>query len=141
MTDKIDYSLFKKALLNLELQYKNLTTLTNEETLIVEAVQESVIQRFEICCDLTWKILKKYLSKTLGLPDVPNAPKPIFRLAYENKMLSSDMNFWLNYIDIRNSTSHDYNGEKAKAAIELMEHFINDIINLYEKMSNEQWKI
>ena len=139
MTKKIDYSLFKKALKNLELQYENFKTLGKQPVLIEEGIKESVIQRFEIVCDLMWKILRKYLMQELGLLDITSAPKPVLREAFLNKLLPSDMSFWFDYIDVRNGTSHDYSGEKAQKAIELMDGFIKDAIKLYETMSGETW--
>ena len=140
MTKNIDYSFFKKALKNLEMQYSNMKTLEDYPVLMKEAVAESVIQRFEICSDLMWKILRKYLNLELGLSEVPSAPKSVFRMAFENKLLPSDIGLWLNYIDVRNNTSHDYSGEKAQMAIDFMSNFISDAIKLYEVMSKEVWK-
>jgi nucleotidyltransferase substrate binding protein (TIGR01987 family) len=139
MTEKIDYTSFEKALKNLEERYGDFKTMGEQPIWIEESVKESVIQRFEIVCDLMWKFLRKHLGVELGLPEVPNAPKPVFREAFVNKLLPSDMSFWLDYIDVRNGTSHDYSGEKAQMAIELMDNFIRDVIKLYETMSGEIW--
>ena len=63
----IDYGNFSKALKNLELQYDNYKNLDDElPELMKEAVSESVIQRFEICYDTMWKILKRHLQEVLG---------------------------------------------------------------------------
>ena len=62
----IDYGNFSKALKNLELQYDNYKNLDDElPELMKEAVSESVIQRFEICYDTMWKILKRHLQEVL----------------------------------------------------------------------------
>lgn len=136
----IDYDKFKQSLTLLESQYHHLQTL--DDTLpdwLQEAVAESVIQRFETCYDCMWKVLKRYLKNSLGLPDVPNSPKPLFRIANENRLLPSDVTQWLIYADSRIDTSHDYDGEKAKAALDLMGAFIKDSVALYETMSGESW--
>ena len=86
-----------------------------------------------------WKVLKRYLKNSLGLPDVPNSPKPLFRIANENRLLPTDVAQWLIYADSRIGTSHDYDGEKAKAALDLMGVFIKDVVALYEIMSEESW--
>ena len=63
----IDYENFSKALKNLELQYDNYKNLDDElPEIMKEAVSESVIQRFEICYDTMWKILKRHLQEVLG---------------------------------------------------------------------------
>ena len=98
-----------------------------------------MIQRFETCYDCLWKVLKRYLSEGLGLPDMPNSPRPIFRLAHENDLFDSPLERWLQYAEARIDTSHDYDGEKAKACLALMPDFIADAIGLYRKMSGAAW--
>lgn len=137
----IQYDKFEKSLRHLSLQFKNLGNLDSDlSELNKEAVAESVIQRFETCYDCMWKVLKRYLNDELGLPEVPNSPKPIFRLANENKLLTSDISKWLTYADARIGTSHDYSGEKAQAALDLMSDFIDDSLGLYQTMSGKSWK-
>ena len=136
----IDYEKFKRSLVLLESQFSHWQTLdTNLPVWMQEAVSESVIQRFETCYDCMWKVLKRYLREDLGLPSVPNSPKPIFRIANENRLFESEVTQWLVYADTRINTSHDYDGEKAKAALALMGDFIRDAIDLYQKMSGEDW--
>ena len=105
-----------------------------------EGIAESVIQRFETCYDCLWKVLKGYLMEELGIVESPNSPKPVFRLANENRLLRSPVERWLRYADARTDTSHDYDGEKAKAALKLVPNFIDDGIRLYRTMSGETWR-
>jgi nucleotidyltransferase substrate binding protein (TIGR01987 family) len=136
----IQYDKFKKALKHLLLQYQNYVSLEESvPTLLKEAVAESVIQRFETCYDCLWKVLKKYLEYELGLPEVPNSPKPILRIACENRLFYATETQVIAYANARISTSHDYSGEKAKEALGLMDTFIKDAIRLYETMSGESW--
>jgi len=137
----IDYGKLQKALKHLELQFANMQGLdSSQPQLIREAVAESVIQRFETCYDCLWKVLKRFLIEELGLPETPNSPKPVLRIAFENDLLKSGIESWLNYAEARIGTSHDYSGEKALAAIEIMPAFINDAISLYKNMSKEEWQ-
>ncbi|WP_321530049.1 nucleotidyltransferase substrate binding protein [uncultured Desulfuromonas sp.] len=137
----IEYDKFQKSLKHLEVQYENYSTIDkNLPELIQEAVAESVIQRFETCYDCMWKVLKRYLSEELGLPEVPNSPKPIFKIANENQLFASTIEQWLKYADLRIATSHDYSGEKALAALELMGDFIDDALGLYQTMSGQSWE-
>ncbi len=136
----IQYEKFVSSLKHLELQYKNYQQLPNDlEEIMKEAVAESVIQRFETCYDFMWKVLKRYLTEELGLPEVPNSPKPILRIANENNVLPADITLWLSYADARIGTSHDYSGTKALDALNLMNSFVPDAIKLYETMSKEKW--
>ena len=107
--------------------------------LIQEAIAESVIQRFETCYDCLWKVLKRYLIEELGLADAPNSPKPIFKLAHQNELFTSSLGQWLQYADAHVDTSHDYDGAKAQACLELMPDFIDDAIGIYQTMSGETW--
>ena len=135
----IDYGKFQKALRHLELQHQNYRTMDAAllPELLQEAVAESVIQRFETCYDCLWKLLKRYLLEELGLPEVPNSPKPIFRLANENQLFAAPVERWLRYADARVGTSHDYSGEKALDCLGLMGDFIQDAWALHRRMAGE----
>ena len=61
--------------------------------------------------------LRRYLIEELGIPDAPNSPKRIFRLAHENDLFVAPLEQWLNYADRRVDTAHDYSGEKAQACL------------------------
>lgn len=139
----IDYEKFQKSLKHLELQFENYQRMEERETLSEldrEAIAESVIQRFQTCYDTLWKHLKRYLVEELGLPEVPNSPKPILRLAAENNMLGTPTERWMLYADARISTSHDYSGEKAKECLEYMQIYINDSITLYQRLTGQTWE-
>ena len=86
------------------------------------------------------RVLKRYLIEELGLAEVSNSPKPVFKLAHENDLFASPLDQWLQYAEGRIGTSHDYDGEKAKSCLELMPDFIDDAIGLYQTMSGETWE-
>ncbi len=132
----IDYSKFRSSLKRLEEQHDNHLALdAAQPELIREGIAESVIQRFEVCYDCLWKVLKRYLTEELGIAEPPNSPKPVFRLANENGLLPSPAAQWLKYADARTDTSHDYDGEKAKACLGLVPAFIIDAARLYGALS------
>ena len=137
----IDYDKFRLSLKRLEEQHENYQE--QDDTLpdlTREAIAESVIQRFETCYDCLWKVLKRYLIEELGLADIPNSPKPVFRLADENNLFASSLEQWLQYADVRIGTSHDYDSKKAEACLMLMPDFIDDAIGLYQTMSGTTWE-
>ncbi len=139
----IDYEKYRKSLKHLELQFENYQRLEDRQHLTEldrEAISESVIQRFETCYDTLWKHLKRYLIEDLGLPEVPNSPKPLFRMAKENDLLRSPIELWLRYADARTSTAHDYSGEKAKDCLALMGNFVDDAIDLYQTLTGQTWE-
>lgn len=137
----IDYSKFRSSLKRLEEQNANYrqgnAALSNLDR---EAIAESVIQRFETCYDCLWKVLKRHLTYELGVPETPNSPKPIFRLAHENDLLAAPVEQWFRYAGARIDTSHDYDGRKANACLTLVPDFIDDAIGLYRTLSGAPWE-
>lgn len=88
----IDCSTFRESLHRLDAQFANYRVSlgrTDLSQLDKEGIAESVIQRFETCYNCVWKHLKRYLNESLGLPDIPNSPKPIFRIAADNQLLGT----------------------------------------------------
>lgn len=139
----IDYSKLQKSLKHLEMQYENYTNAQYRvelSELDKEGIAESTIQRFEISYDTLWKTLKRYLVEKLGIPEVPNSPKPILRLAFDNQLFASPMEQWLKYADARTDTAHDYDGDKAVQCLALMKDFIDDAIGLYQTMTESTWE-
>lgn len=151
MANGIDYDKFRLSLERLREQFENRRVSQGRVSqgrapheglpvLMREAIDESVIQRFETCYDCLWKVLKRYLVEALGVVDPPNSPKPVFRLANENGLLASPLDRWLDYADLRTGTAHDYDGEKARQSLASVADFIADATTLYETMSGETWK-
>ena len=137
----IDYDKFEKSLRNLEVQLLNYEAARERpelKNIDREAIAESVIQRFEICYDCLWKVLKRYLSENFGIPELPNSPKPLFRIAFENQLFPT-IEQWLLFADARVDTSHDYSGEKAQATIDSAFVFATDATALYQKMTGKLW--
>lgn len=137
----IDYSKLKLAAQHLNAQWHNYATCGSRPELSPldrDAIRESVIHRFEVTYDVLWKAIKRYLIFSLGLPDVPNSPKPIFRLAYENGILNADITFWLKVADARVATSHDYSSTKADACIELLPTFLDALEPMIDVLENSR---
>ncbi len=136
----LDYGNFKNSLKNLETQYEHLLNLSSEHPAYIrEGMTESVIQRFETCYDSLWKALRRYLIEALGNPDVPNSPRPLFRMADENRLLASGGAQWEAYVQARIDTTHDYDQGKANRAVAIVPDFISDAISLYCAMTGESW--
>ena len=137
-----DYTKLRKSLKHLERQFANYRGAKDRAALTDldrEAIAESTVQRFETCYDTLWKCLKRHLTEKLGIPEVPNSPKPILRLANENGLLGSSVERWMDYADARVSTAHDYSGSKAGECLDLMEDFVADAIAAYKTMAGETW--
>ena len=137
----IDYGKFRLSLQRLEEQHANYRKAHVQRTrLDQEAIAESVIQRFETCYDCLWKVLRRHLIQVIGIPDAPNGPNPVFRLADQNHLFRTPLDQWLVYAQKRIDTTHDYDGEKAQACLEVVADFIEDAIDLYQTLSADAWK-
>ena len=135
----MDYDQLKKAIGRLEemLQaYKDERAQRTE--LEQEAVQDSLVKRFEYSLELVWKSCKRHLHEEGFRQADSGSPKSIMRLAAEAGLVNSAEN-WINYINARQSTSHDYSGEKATQVLALVDAFLADAVALYEAMSGEHW--
>lgn len=134
----VSYEILGKSLRQLERQFANHRAAADRPALSEldrEAIAESVIQRFESCYDTLWKTLKRHMVATLGLPDVPNSPKPLFKLAAQNGLLADRIEAWLRYADARTARAHDYSLEKAQEALALMGEFLQDAAQLADAMT------
>jgi nucleotidyltransferase substrate binding protein (TIGR01987 family) len=138
---KINYDKLKNSLMRLTERFDDYQN--NKDHLqdyLLESVKESCIQRFEICMDTAWKHLKKYLEQDLGIHEVVNSPKMIFKTAQSAGVIH-DAELWINFNYKRGDTSHDYCGDKAEDVFKIIGHFIHSAIPLYEKMSGEKWGV
>ena len=79
------------------------------------------------------------MTEDLGLPDLPNSPKPLFRNAYENQLFRGPLEDWIQYSDSRIETSHDYDSVKAQHCLRIIDGYIEDAVGLYQTMTGESW--
>lgn len=136
----MNFSTLKATLQNLESQHRNRLNLSPEYPAYVhDGMGESVIQRFEICYDTTWKTLKRYLAERLAITEVPNSPRPVFLLADEYDLLADSGERWQQYAQMRIDTTHIYDADKAAASLVLIPDFLADTIALYERIAGEPW--
>ncbi len=136
----INYDKFRLSLARLREQHANYRQLDlSLPEITQDGIAESVVHRFETCYDSMWKVLKRYLVDVLGIPDVPNSPKPILRCAFENDLLDGPLERWLGYAKHRIGTSHDYSITKAQDCLGVVGDFIADATALYETMTEESW--
>lgn len=74
---------------------------SNNNQIIVDAM----IQRFEFCVELSWKLLKDYLSsENVGNF---NSPRSVMKEAYKMNIITEG-ELWLDMLEDRNLTSHTY---------------------------------
>lgn len=83
----------------------------------------AVAKAFEVAIEYAWKELKRRLEEK-GVADI-YAPKDVIRKAAQIGMLD-DPERWLDYIDARNDSVHDYYGMTQAEYVELARKFMKD---------------
>jgi nucleotidyltransferase substrate binding protein (TIGR01987 family) len=96
-------------------------------------VRDSVIQRFEICIEQSWKILRRYLKIVYSKDE--NATREIFRLADRYEIID-DANIWIDYLNARNETSHTYDENIAMRIYDLAHKLHDDAEKLLKAMKD-----
>lgn len=138
----IDYTKFRLSLKRLEEQYENYRHLDPSlPRLTYQAVPESVVKRFKACFSSLQEALKRYMAEELGIPDAPNSPGPLLRLANENGLLGGRVEDWLDYARHRDDTANDYSIEKASRCLRAIPSFIQAAIGLYQTMTGRRWTL
>ncbi len=95
-----------------------------ELALLALATRDSMIQRFEYCTDMLWKLIKVYLEKVQNITLTMNSPKGIIREAVLSRFLSEDEGEeCMDMIKKRNETSHIYLEEVAEDIAKVIPKF------------------
>ena len=106
----------------------------------IELKKLGLICAYQICYQMLFKALGRYLHEYIGATDNPNlGAKPILRAANEAEMLRVPVEQWFKYVDMRNTVADVYDIRKVDDLIALIPTFIEDAIDLYQRMSEETW--
>lgn len=88
-----------------------------------EQERAGIIQAFEYCFELSWKIMKRLLEER---GSIANSPKETFRMAALEGFIS-DPEIWFDFLKKRNMTAHTYNQHEADAVISICPSFSAEI--------------
>ncbi|HEX3044340.1 MAG TPA: nucleotidyltransferase substrate binding protein [Bacillota bacterium] len=103
-----------------------------------ELVLDGVIQRFEFTYELSWKLLKAYLTYH-GIAEV-RSPREAFKEGFAAGVIDEG-DLWIEMLDDRNVTSHTYNETEAKEIFNKIKHKYYTILNrLCEVVEGEMAK-
>lgn len=108
----------EKALADLDLMIKFFDGAGGDEPAAFFAVSKA----FEVAVEYGWKELKRRLEEK-GLSDYI-APKDVVRKSAEVGIID-DAELWLDSIDLRNSSVHDYYGMSESEYLKLARAFLN----------------
>lgn len=75
--------------------------------------QDALIKRFEFTFELAWKTLREFMTDQ-GYSLEILSPKGVFAFAYQEGILSDEL-LWLDMLESRNLTTHDYGHELSKS--------------------------
>lgn len=82
----------------------------------------ALIQSYEVCFELAWKVLKDYLAEN-GI--IVYMPKEVIKEAFHNNVIENGQ-IWIDMLNARNATSHEYNMDKINS-------ILNNISTSYQK--------
>ena len=104
------YENFCKALANLQEGAK-----LQEPYSVVE--QAGIVALFEICFELSWKLMKDVLEDHGRFQNKVGSPRLIIKTAYQCGMISNHEG-WLELLETRNILAHTYSDEQSLKAIQ-----------------------
>ena len=103
-----------------------------------EAEQMGLIQCFEMCFELSWKLMKDYLE--LEGYQI-KGPRDTIKHALQNNLIQNGR-IWLEALENRNNTVHTYNAKIAQAIEYKIVHdyskMFTEIYSLFKDKINEE---
>ena len=107
----------EKMILNLEKSIDKLNFHSDPDD--IEYVQDSVVARFKILVDYSWKSLKAYLEYK-GFIELSGAPRDVLKTAKDINFLNQDQyDVLIKSLTLRNMASHVYDQKQYVLAIEM----------------------
>lgn len=128
---ELDISKFRDCIDLLKNCSNDYKSFTDEH--IKDYIEDACVKRFEYTVETAWKIMKKYLKLEYGKSDKELTMNNIFRLM-EGYGFVQSWETWRNYYDRRNDTSHEYNQNKAKEILNIVDELIKDCEFLYKNL-------
>ncbi|MBM3611241.1 MAG: nucleotidyltransferase [Alphaproteobacteria bacterium] len=90
-----------------------------------EQDRAGVIQAFEYCFELSWKMMKRLLEER---GQIANSPRETFRMAALEGFIQ-DPELWFDFLRKRNLTTDTYQETEAEKVIEICPSFSNEVKN------------
>lgn len=124
---------WKQRFENFEKSYKLLKKYSDYE-IRTELEIAGIIQLFEVCFELSWKVMKDYLEAE-GY--VVKSPRETVKQAYQINLIENG-HLWIEALSNRNLTAHTYDEELAKKMVEeILNIYLPEFDSLYKKLKQE----
>ncbi|MDR3049452.1 MAG: nucleotidyltransferase substrate binding protein [Elusimicrobiota bacterium] len=138
---KLDLLSFKKAVKSLNAALKDFNKDNDNDY-----IRDAVIQRFEYTYELSYKFLRRYLQLSLQNANEVDEMSfsDIIRSASAKGLLLNNLEKWIEYRKMRNTTSHTYDEAKADAVIAIAPNFLKDakfLLKTLDKKGDKQWEL
>lgn len=119
---EIIFENFQKAVRNLE----NVVNIASDDVSI-----DASLKRFELCYELSWKVIKFYLEY-LGI--FCRSPRECFKYAVLNGLIRDEL-VWLEMIDDRNLLVHTYTMEESRVVFDkIKSKYLQQFITLRDSI-------
>lgn len=134
---KLNLSSFKKTIRSLESSLSVYDRYENaEDKELKVSLKESVIQSFEVCYEMSRKMMERYLKESVGKDTDQMVIKDIFRLGEKVGILADALD-WFDYKEKRNQTSHIYDVNIAEEVFLTGRRFLEDARFLLKKLEEK----
>lgn len=125
----------ERFLSDFEKAFKNLKIAAEQS--IDDLDIDGAIKRFELCYELSWKLIKEYLADK-GI--VSYNPRDTFKNAFANNLIDHE-EIWLKMIEDRNYLVHTYTFEESRTIFERIKaSYVASFSFLLEKIKIESEK-
>lgn len=131
----LKYQLLFKALISLEnsFEVEKLAQKINDSRIVL-AAQDSIIQRFEYTYDSFWKFLKNFLEEKYNFEDI-NSPRSVFRACIHQQLCTEDEGeILLKMIGDRNETTHNYDIVQVRKILPNIGEYYQVMHNVIKKI-------
>jgi len=115
----------KRTFLDFEKAFNNLKSAV--EKAVDDLDIDGTIKRFELCYELSWKIIKLYLED-LGI--ICKSPRDCFKQAKINNLIEDEVT-WIEMIETRNQLVHEYSSDFSR---EIFEKIKSDYVMILEEL-------
>lgn len=101
------------------------------------ALRDSVVQRFEYTYEMSWKLIKRWLSDNVSPEDSePNwSRRELYRLAAKNGLVDEPKP-WFSYHEARNVSLHTYDPVSAQKVMDIVKPFAHDVQVLINRLNS-----